>query len=968
MPKDMITIYKEFFDQYSEKYGQNICILLLVGKFYELYASYKDELTPVAESVRKSSELMNILLKEIPLPKGYTKLWSGIPEQSLHKFAQTLTREGWTVVIVDQVKNKSDVVIDRIPTRVLSPGTHVEIATQERLSVASLFIQNNFYSTSLVDLTTGETFSFYTDKPDLVLHMYQIYCVKELIYTCFPFQSESEIRAIFTISGPVHYKPFETLTILNDSFKREEYLRKMFQIKSLTPVKQFLHLEQNQIPLEKSLCLLLVFLDDHFPQQIGRFTNHTIYCPDHFMRLSNNILEQLNMITSNRQKSVLQLVDRTHSALGKRVLRERILRPITDEAELELRWQQVDFILQGKANKNLLEKFLKGLYDMPRLHYHFCEGKLQTTDVLQLFHTYQASSCLIKELQNTPLSCNSDLAEQIKTFRTHFNTLFDEEKGNQRLNNDFVGFLTPIAGPETAMIEIQIKNHIQAWKTLWASFCSEAKIQPESFILEQKGDEDWVWEGPRNSVKSINSTKTNLLKNIQIDSRSSGPIRFSCSEFETFLTILKSLWSKLQKSLKQETTVVCDDLWNSVKLFHEDWVSWLGMVDCTLSLASVSQSLGWTKPSLGTHLKIEGLRHPLLETSQTRMEYVKHDISLQGGWLIYGVNASGKSSLMKAVGISVLLAQAGSFVPATSFVLRPYDAAFSRIWNQDNLWAGLSSFAVEVTELRDILKNATKNSLVLGDEVCSGTESSSATALVAATLEHLHSLGAHFMFATHLHDLLKVTSTQLKEISVWHLRVDRTPEGKLIYDRRLQPGPGSCSYGLEVARAMGIPLTLMDRALEIRRSLEGTANILEAPKSIWNSKIQRQMCEVCKNPIINQLEVHHIQERANDGSNELRNLVVLCERCHDKHHNGEIEVGSLQQTSDGLQRSVTESVTSIKIKTNEKNKISKYSEEEIQIIETIIQKHKGRPLTRMILELAEEGIIITPAQLKKFIA
>ncbi len=967
MPKDMITIYGEFFDRYSAQYGQNTCILLLVGKFYELYASYKDTLTPVAESVRKSSELMNILLKEIPLPKGYTKLWSGIPEQSLHKFAQTLTREGWTVVIVDQIKNKSDVVIDRIPTRVLSPGTHIETATQDRLSVASLFIQNSSYATSLVDLTTGETFSFYTDKPDLILHMFQIYCVKELVYTCFPFQSESEIRAVFNISGPVHYKPIETFTVFNDSFRREEYLRKLFQIKSLTPVKEYLHLSQNQVPLEKSLCLLLLFLDDHFPQQTERFTNHTLYCPDQFMRLSNNILEQLNMITNNKQKSVLQLVDKTHSALGKRVLRERILRPITDEAELELRWEQVDFIKQDKSNRVLLEKFLKGLYDMPRLHYHFCEGKLQTTDVLQLFHTYQASACLMKELKGTPLACDSDLENQIRTFRTHFNTLFDEGKANQRLNNEFVGFLTPISGPETARLELQIENHIQAWKTLWSSFCTESKILPESFSLEQKGDEDWVWEGPRNSVKAIQANhKTSLLHSITIDSRSSGPIRFSCQEFETFLTTLKSLWSKLQKTLKQEVTVVCDDLWSSVKLFHEDWVNWLGMVDCTLSLASVASSLGWAKPSLGTHLEVIGLRHPLLETSQTRMEYVKHDVSLNGGWLIYGVNASGKSSLMKSVGISVLLAQAGSFVPATTFNIRPYDAAFSRIWNQDNLWAGLSSFAVEVTELRDILKNATEKSLVLGDEVCSGTESSSATALVAATLEHLDKIGAHFMFATHLHDLLKVQNfLPRKGISVFHLKVDRTPEGKLIYDRRLQPGPGSCSYGLEVARAMGIPLTLMDRALEIRRSLEGTASILEAPKSTWNTKIQRQMCEVCKNPIVNELEVHHIQERCNDGSNELRNLVVLCQRCHDKHHNGEIEVGNLKQTSDGLERSVFDSSSSNKTVTK---KQSKYTQEEIEIIETILQKHKGRPLTRVILNLAEEGINITPAQLKKFIA
>jgi DNA mismatch repair protein MutS len=421
--------------------------------------------------------------------------------------------------------------------------------------------------------------------------------------------------------------------------------------------------------------------------------------------------------------------------------------------------------------------------------------------------------------------------------------------------------------------------------------------------------------------------------------------------------------------MKEEVTATCDLLWDSVRAIHSQWTEWLGSIDVTFALASAALEYKWTKPSLGDSLEVKGLRHPLLELASTRAEYVKHSVSLgssdePSGMLLYGVNASGKSSLMKALGISVLLAQAGSFVPADSFTLRPYDAAFSRIWSHDNVWAGLSSFAVEVGELRDILQLATERSLVLGDEVCSGTESISATALVASTLEHLDGLGAHFIFATHLHDLLKVPGLLPRPgIGVWHLRVLQDASGKLIYDRTLQSGSGNSSYGLEVAKAMGLPLTLMQRAYEIRKTLEGSVHLSEAPRSSWNTQIARERCEVCGSQTVNALEVHHITPRSEGGSNTLRNLVVLCERCHDDHHRGDLSIGELRQTSEGLERETvrTEATTPGKSKTPER------SVEEIETITTTLERFKGRPVARLVSALEQSGISMTPAEVKKWV-
>jgi hypothetical protein len=173
----------------------------------------------------------------------------------------------------------------------------------------------------------------------------------------------------------------------------------------------------------------------------------------------------------------------------------------------------------------------------------------------------------------------------------------------------------------------------------------------------------------------------------------------------------------------------------------------------------------------------------------------------------------------------------------------------------------------------------------------------------------------------------------------------------------------------------------MNRANEIRRNLLGEAAITEAPKSRWNAQIQRKVCEVCGNQIVKDLEVHHIEERAKGGSNKLRNLVVLCEVCHDKHHNNELIVGPIRQTSDGEERVIQiqkdtkeivqenspEASVVEKPKSGKGSKGSERPEDEMTKIVTIVAKYKGRPLTRTILALEEEGIHMKQAELKRII-
>jgi DNA mismatch repair protein MutS len=291
---------------------------------------------------------------------------------------------------------------------------------------------------------------------------------------------------------------------------------------------------------------------------------------------------------------------------------------------------------------------------------------------------------------------------------------------------------------------------------------------------------------------------------------------------------------------------------------------------------------------------------------------------------------------MKATGLCVLLAQAGCFVPAKEMILRPFQAVYTRILNQDNLFAGLSSFAVEMSELRDILRNANNKTLVLGDELCSGTESTSAQALVASGIQWLSNKKSIFMFATHLHDLATLINIEELGVKVWHLHVEYDLiHKKLIYDRSLRPGNGSTLYGLEVARAMDLPFEFIEQALQYRHQLTSSTTQENAKKSQWNKEIVRRECEVCKKTITTELEVHHIEERATAINNRLENgkhmnnksnLVVICQTCHDTIHSNKMIIEPMRMTSNGPERSVhmVEQVKQIP------HKKGKWTEEEME--------------------------------------
>ena len=312
-----------------------------------------------------------------------------------------------------------------------------------------------------------------------------------------------------------------------------------------------------------------------------------------------------------------------------------------------------------------------------------------------------------------------------------------------------------------------------------------------------------------------------------------------------------------------------------------------------------------------SYVNFKKIRHCLIEHLNTSELYVTNDLSIgsnTNGILLYGTNAVGKTSFIKSLGIAIIMAQAGMYVPCEEFTYYPYEYLFTRILGNDNIFKGLSTFAVEMSELRTILKSATSRSIILGDELCSGTETTSALSIFVASLERLHTLESTFLFATHFHEVLEYEEVKnLSKMKIYHMSVlyDYN-QNTLIYDRKLREGSGDSMYGLEVCKSLALPDDFIERAYSIRNKYnKSNVSILEAKKSRYNSNKLRGMCELCN--IYESTEVHHLQfqKNAKNGiingefnKNHKANLINICETCHQKIHNSNQEF-RITKTSNG---------------------------------------------------------------------
>ena len=944
----MIELYQNFYSEAKQKYGDKIVVLMQVGKFFEMYDSCPIATGQGQTNIREASALLEISVSETPISvkKGHpthNKLFSGFPDYVVKKYERILIRQGYRGVFVTQEKEGK--VYKREVSNIVSAGTFAEEEADygeppvldrwlwaffcEQATDDEMLIHSAAISCATGKIIVGNTMVG-TTGDDIYLALSTYEPAEVIIWSTEEKLEATTLREMFHLpyNIPLHIRTYEPK---KGAVKAEEDI--LLRSFSLERALLFSELQIDRKPdTRRVLAHLLAFVEEHNPALIKNLKLPTDFQASEFVRLGNHTLEQVGMINKNKDKQnecYFHYFNKVQTACGRRALRQRLLQPIKDVSVLRERIAVIDKWRES-AGKPEVVAGLKKVYDIEKLYRRIQLKSASVADVWKLLSSLISVEEVIKGTETAGFPETED-TKGIRVLIKEIQQKWDVVKLAQVRDAKE----TECVNPWPVSVSATLNACEKAWtegKAEYASILAECRtIVPDAFTPTREDDQPFAVYATKTRCDKVLKAKV-LTPTLRMED-----IKGSYYLRSDEIDALNTCGIKTLKGWDKEWAITWNDqleqLGTRLSLVFPQIVNFVAETDVNLNLAERAEEYGYCSPVYeeGDHsgLFAEGLRHGILERIRRDVMYVPHTVALgslaiasegegfvalakaEGGILLFGVNSSGKSSLMKSIGLSVLLAQAGCPVPATQFKIVPYASIFTRILGNDNLWAGMSSFVVEMTEFRNILEYADQQSLVLGDELCAGTETSSAAALVAAGLECLLEKKASFFFATHLHELQRFPELLTKTGLKWlHLRVRFDPtNGQLVYDRDLQEGCGEMNYGLEVCRALRMPPSFLEKATAFRRRLQGLApSALSQPTSRYNSSVIRRACSVCGKEGASELEVHHIihQERAKKGKvapgvskNHAGNLAVLCEECHTKHHTGQIKIIGWKETSAG---------------------------------------------------------------------
>jgi DNA mismatch repair protein MutS len=746
-----------------------------------------------------------------------------------------------------------------------------------------------------------------------------------------------------------------------------------------------------------SLVLLLDYVMAHQPRLLEQLRVPAMFSSNKYLYLGNRALEQLDVATKNpHETGLINIINFTKTAVGKRFLTCQLNMPLIDSTKLNQRYDSIQKLMENQHQFKLVN-YLEDIYDLDKLIRKLEINIIHPYEVYQIYLSFYQIGKLTQYLFDNNLvktfDINKELIKKTQKIKEWIDTKFVMEKINGLNFNNFTesdySFYNKEIHEEIDQLQDSIDS-VQNFmtyliKALETHIEDKVYFKKSKLILNKESEQSKEEAEP--NAKSLITLKFNerdghyllitnrrcdiLKKNLEkVKKLKVGSIELNISDLE-FNELPKSsntkinckkikelsldlvnyklaMGKKLKEKFKLDMVTFNGEFGSLLHL----WSNKIGLIDFINGGALCAHTNHYSKPiivhKLSSFIKAKELRHPIVEKISTDTQYVPHDIELgfeteQNGILLYGINSSGKSTLMKSIGLNVILAQIGYYTASTKFEFCPYNSLFTRISGNDNIFRGLSSFMVEMMELMAILKRNDNRTLMIGDEICRGTEEKSANIIVCYMLETLAKSGSSFITATHLHRIANLESVKkLDRVKPKHLKITYDPVNDiLMYSRHLSDGQGDTFYGLQVAKFLMKDKFFNDRTSEILKEYD---NEVEDKVSNYNSKVIVCCCEICKSK--KDLETHHIIWQKDFDSNGINNkqfylqkdnssnLVVLCTDCHDKVDIDQIIINGWVETSGGrkLDYQVVEKKTTKK---------SKYSEELIDYIKSIQKKVKN---------------------------
>ncbi|AYV76675.1 MAG: DNA mismatch repair ATPase [Terrestrivirus sp.] len=992
--KDDMTITQEYLldhETYKKKYGDKTVVLMQVGSFYECYSTRER-----GPNLQHISSLVNILCtrkdKSIPDIDEKNPFMMGFPMIASQKFITILVNNGYTVVIKDQVTPPPNP--ERKVTNIYSKGTYIDnIEKNDTNFTMCIYLEeekqrNGTYlmcsGVSAIDLSTGKTYIHQSLSTESDEHIALdetnrfINSVKPSEIIVYYENNGKNSKGTNNLDKIINYLELDNW---NYNIKKEiqknyksinfqnTFLTTVYKINSmLSPIEE---LDMDRMDYARlSLLLLLDFAKDHNENILNDINRPEQYIDNTRLILGNNAIHQLNVVTNvsdeyihkvNNIGSLFDVVNNTSTAIGYRLLKDRLISPYVSHIELNKIYNLTELFQENKFYTNI-EENLNGISDIERLNRKMLLLRLGPFELANMYDSFNEIIKLYNKLLEKFTGKNNIdtkfMPKQITINKLiEFNKKIDKtfvlsEMKKYSIGNITDTFFLPGIHKDIDKIRAQMKDELEFINELCEVLCDyvdDNKANNKSKknkIMVKRNDRDGYYltmSKARSEMLKINMQNVESItiknKEIPLDD-----LHFdNTNKNNTKVTIPSVSLGNNKNNSDSDSMDEEDEIERKLgdltfgyyleslqsfviefNIYIKEIIPFVGFVDYVKSNAKTAILYNYKKPVISVNpnnsfVKITQLRHPIVERI-IDYEYIPHNIELGNdlkGILLYGVNSCGKSTVMKALGLSIIMAQAGLFVPASQYVYSPYEMLYGRITGNDNLFKGLSSFIVEMIELKAIMKRAGPRTLVIGDEVCRGTEHISGNAIVASTIINLSKTSSSFMFTTHLHEIATMKRiTDLKNVKSYHISVKYDAKtNSLIYDRHLKEGPGEPIYGVVVAKYIIQDNEFIKLATEIKNELLNEyGGITSGVTSRYNPNLILDECKICgkknKKMHISPLETHHILfqkdcingysvEKPHVGKNDMSNLVVLCNECHDKLHNGEFTIDGYVYTSNG---------------------------------------------------------------------
>ena len=801
----MMQQYMAIKEQYKD------CILFYrLGDFYEMF--YDDALT--------ASRELEITLTGKNCGQEERAPMCGVPYHAVDVYLNKLVAKGYKVAICEQAEDPKQAkgIVKREVIRIVTPGTNL---SQQALDegrnnyLMCLVYDNNQFGLAITDISTGD---FYTTE---------VATLKELYDEIHRF-SPSEIicNDSFYMSGAslddfkdrLHVSVSTLDTWYMDEAVSVQKIKEHFKVASLDG------LGLTDFPSGTlAVGALLLYLYETQKNTLDNLTKITPYRSGGYMIIDSATNRNLELIETLREKqkkgSLLWVLDKTKTAMGARLMRNWIEQPLIEKKKITARQDAVEELYNDMITREEIREYLNAVYDLERLVTRISYRTANPRDLIAFKTSLgmippvkqllsQAKSAELKEIDER-MDCLEDIYDLIEKSIQDEPPIMIREGGmiKEGYNEDVDKFRLSRTEGKTWLAELEarekektgIKNLRVRYNKVFGYYLEVTNSYKELV------PEDWT---RKQTLANAERYITSELKELE-DMILGAEDKLAALEYDLYCEVRDSIGEQVVRI--QETAKA------------------IAHLDVLASLACVAQSNDYVRPSINTKgvIDIQGGRHPVVEKMNNNQMFIDNDTYLDNKnhriSIITGPNMAGKSTYMRQSALIVLMAQIGSFVPAKSANIGIVDRIFTRVGASDDLASGQSTFMVEMTEVANILRNATSRSLLILDEIGRGTSTFDGLSIAWAVVEHISNpklLGAKTLFATHYHELTELEG-KLDSVNNYCIAV-REQGDDIIFLRKIIRGGADKSYGIQVARLAGVPDSVIDRAKEISSWLEET--------------------------------------------------------------------------------------------------------------------------------------------------